>query len=414
MYLYLKALLVLGALLANCGVGPGSGGNKPQSNSSNEIVPPTVDSGSLINIASQFASYDPATGVASLISTDTLRPIWKRKTSSRFDGVYPLPYTDGLILYGSTGLFLITSEGERYFPMTGSRGGHWNVNAGYHLFANLNPSSFSISILKFNSGTDWHMQEVNAREIEPDSIFIGDEGDKVVAFNSKTNAYLIFSFDSNRQQFVESISCPNTVNNESSNSNWVAGLIEPSGEQRILLVNSIGELYFLPTDAAACVQIENTAKNPLDLGADLTSIESLGLGQISATYKEGLTQVFSLSEGHYEQIATMTFNCPHPISYRELQGDFDQILCLDSGVSYFPNTYQYSSINLISRNKLSGAEVSVPLELYKQSGIAIDRTTNKLYRMNKGRFGNLETVDLSTGQVEKNRGTFLENFFETL
>jgi hypothetical protein len=124
--------------------------------------------------------------------------------------------------------------------------------------------------------------------------------------------------------------------------------------------------------------------------------------------------VFSPADGRYTMLSFLD-SCEIPFSSTEVNDSYLLLMCGTEEELRSSNKYQ----NLITpRNYLlidtqnDSLVNQFSIDKNSTSGVAIDKTQLLLYRMREGVFGNLDSINLLTGEIQTTSNIYLDNILQ--
>ena len=419
-------------ILAGC-TSPDEGGGTPPADSTNNFLKPTAFSGNVLQAETRFISYSKKANRVSIIDPQLEVEVWG-KSAPGFDFAVALPDFQGGSLFANDRVVVMSGDTQKTFPLSKSYAYVASAlqTAAYSL-ASVDGQTFEV-IRSLGSG-QWQQENFTVPwgAVDPTYsqapagqpvllvAYYNNYGTKLVAFAPADGRYAVF----------EASTPADKIQNT---SNWCVGdgvgtvddatfrsLAWDEARQTYYAGDKNGKLYaFNPF--GACLATIDVNQITLPDSMEITQINIFSEGRMGVIQDSvGIPGKLSILDydGNAFSIESVVFNdiCEVPLGAMMLGNGYMAVMCTNEselqatvGDATSPKDYRINPRSYVLYN-VNTAEIinSTTIDKQTSSGIAIDPVTVTAYRMLEGGFGNLQVINLITGETSTTVGLYLKD-----
>jgi len=390
--------------------------------------------GDVLTVETRFVSYSKKAGRVSVIDPIQEKEIWS-KDAAGYRFAIALPDFSGVVLFSDDRITVMTQTAEKDFTLNAPYA-HVSVAANAAAYGLASLDGTSVEVIRSLGAGLWQHETLaipwgaidssitQPPENEPVLLVssFNDDGTKLMLFGPADGRHAVFTANS-------------TLSPLTATDTWCPGNGSGTPDAATfssLLWNRMLQVFFAGTangqiiafdPAAACTPIDSLPT--IDLG------EAIPVNHLSL-YPSGLigvVQDFLDKEGDIKYVSfdgtgftleTSAYNaiCEVPLGSMEIGDHYIVVMCTQETVVQNPSdtspTPTQTNIDprlYITIDTTTGDIINrVNIDSVASAGVVVDPSTQTLYRMQEGAFGNLEIINLVTGDSRLKKALFLEGF----
>jgi len=438
---YFLILLFLHLFSACSDGGPSDSQNRPNppKKSTGDLLKAMAFTGDVINVETRLVSYSKKAARVSIIDPIQEKEIWS-KNAVGFEFAIALPDLSGVALFAKDSVTVMTQSAEKVFTLNANYG-HISVAGKMPAYSLASIDGTLVEVIRSLGAGQWQHQTLNIPwgAIDPNitqppenepvllASSFNDAGTVLTVFSPADGRYAVFTAASVTEPLlVADTWCGGDGAGTPNNATFSS-----------LLWDETRQIFFAGTADARVIAIDPIV--PIDPLNDCTPIEQLpviNLGQPLpvnhlSIFPSGLIGVILDSSDQSGTLMNLNFDganftkgsivyediCEAPLSSMEISGNYIVVMCTYETVLKNPSdtTPAPSQTNIdprqyVTLDKTTGEVINrVNIDGVASASVAVDPSTQMLYRMQEGAFGTLEIVNLVTGDRRKRVGIYLEN-----
>lgn len=383
-------------------------------------------SGNVLQVEQRFVSYTKKAGRVSIIDPHLEIEVWG-KTASGFDFAVELPGLQGVTLFNSSRVTVMTNSSTRSF----------NLNSTYlHTTSAMNQPAYSVAssdgrsfeIIRFLGGGQWQHETfivpweafdpflTSPPSGQPPLLItrFNDNGTMLTAFSPSDGRYAVYAAASKSGPILNTATWCTGDGIGTPQDATFSSVVWDHTIQQYFAGDRNGRIYAL--DPFGPCRDSNNPPPSIRLPDSIPvyRVSMFSSGRIAVLQDdENVNGILSfvVFDGNNFTIESTNYNnfCEVPLNSLNLSDSHIIIMCTTDSFLKTDSTTSHIEPRVYVTLESSTGDILTRFTIDKEntSAVAIDIETKTFYRMLEGAFGTLEITDLITGTTRRHVGLFI-------